>query len=486
MIRLTCQKKTSLLPHMVAVLVAVTACATNPATGERQLSLISETQEIEMGRQGVAQVEATIGAYQDADLDSYVETIGLSIAARTERPNLPWSFQVADDPTVNAFALPGGFIYVTRGILAHFNSEAELAAVLGHEIGHVTARHSVEQMSRAQLAGLGLGVGSILFDEVRQFGGLLGTGVGLLFLKYGRDDETQSDALGVRYMLADNYDPREALDVFRMLDRLSDESGSGLPSWLSTHPSPADRLERIQAQIDAIGESRLGGTTIDETRYIRRLDGLVFGTNPRNGFSRGGLFLHPELAFQVRFPDDWDIRNFARAVFSQSPDGNAILQLTIAGETRHETAAEAFFSEEGIAASRVHQARINGLPATTGHFVARTRDATLEGEAAFLEFGGHAYQLLGFADAAHFGRYADSINAFVASFDRLEDREALAAQPLRIDILTLNAPVTIEALARSRKSPVSIDTLALLNGVGRGAPLPAGRPIKWVIGERVS
>jgi predicted Zn-dependent protease len=147
------------LPALALATLTLTACPVNPATGERQLMLISEAQEIEMGRQGAQQVEVSLGLYDNPDLQEYVSQVGLDLAANSEKPDLPWSFKIVDDLVVNAFALPGGFIFVTRGILTHFNSEAELAGVLGHEIGHVTARHSAEQISRAQAAQLGVGVG---------------------------------------------------------------------------------------------------------------------------------------------------------------------------------------------------------------------------------------------------------------------------------------------------------------------------------------
>ena len=166
----------------------------NPATGERQLTLIGEAQEIQMGREADQEISASLGLYADEAAQRYVSALGQELAAKSERPDLPWSFKVVDDPIVNAFALPGGFIYVTRGIMAHLSSEAELVAVLGHEIGHVTGRHSVERLSKAQLANVGLGVGMIVSPRFRQFGDLAQMGMGLLFLKYSRDDEREACA----------------------------------------------------------------------------------------------------------------------------------------------------------------------------------------------------------------------------------------------------------------------------------------------------
>jgi predicted Zn-dependent protease len=205
----------------------LTGCARNPVTGKSELSLVSESQEIQMGQQGAKEVEQSIGFYKDPAVNAYVADIGKRMAANSERPNLPWEFHVVDDPAVNAFAIPGGFIYVTRGLMSTINSEAELASVIGHEVGHVTHRHSVEQISKAQLAQLGLGIGSILSSDIAKFGQLASAGLSLLFLKYGRDAEYEADRAGFRYALDQSYDVREMPKVFQTLDRIGEVSGGG-------------------------------------------------------------------------------------------------------------------------------------------------------------------------------------------------------------------------------------------------------------------
>src|SRR5947199_1083653 len=273
---------------ILIMLAAAGACAVNPATGSRQLMLISESQEIAMGRDYDKQVAPSIGLYADSRLQRYIQQFGARLAATSERPNLPWSFRVVDDPVVNAFALPGGYIYVTRGILAHLNSEAELAGVVGHEIGHVTARHSVSQLSKQQLAQIGLAVGTIASPDFERFAGLASAGLGVLFLKYSRDAERQADDLGLRYMRRVNYDPREMPHVFEMLTRVSQAQGGGrVPEWLATHPDPENRRSRIERDI-AAGPQSFAGTAVNRDSYLQRLDGLVFGTNPREGYFKGG------------------------------------------------------------------------------------------------------------------------------------------------------------------------------------------------------
>jgi len=226
--------------------IILTSCSRNPVTGKREVMFMSEGQEISMGQSYDPQVVAQYGVYQDAKLQSFIEQKGKAMAAKSHRPNLPYEFKIVDSPVVNAFAVPGGFIYFTRGIMAHFNNEAEFAGVLGHEIGHVTARHSAAQYSKQMLMQGALIGGMIASKEVRQFGDIASQGLGLLSLKYGRDDESQSDVLGVEYSTAIGYDAVEMADFFQTLTRLSSKSGQSIPDFMSTHPNPADRFAKVK------------------------------------------------------------------------------------------------------------------------------------------------------------------------------------------------------------------------------------------------
>lgn len=459
-------------------------CATNPATGESQLMLVSERQEIQMGRQASGQVERQIGLYDAPELQSYVDRVGMGLARVSERPDLPWSFDVVDDEVVNAFALPGGFIYLTRGIMAQFNSEAEMAAVLGHEIGHVTARHSAEQMSTAQLTQVGLGLGTIFIEPLRgPLGDVVGAGLGLMFLKFSRDDERQADALGVRYMVRENYDPARAVAVHEMLLRQREAAGGGgLPGWLSTHPTPEDRIERIRRQLDTLSREERAGR-VEREAYLGRIDGMVYGPDPRNGFFRDGLFLHPDLRFRLRFPDGWQTRNMARAVMAVSPGEDALLELTLASERSHGAAAQEFFGQQGVRSSRVSRESVNGHAATVGYFQAQTEQGVLEGLAAFIEYGGRTYRILGYTPRGRLNAYDGAFRDVVGSFDRLTDRAALNVQPMRLDIIEVSRAGSIADLVRSRGAPVPAEDLALLNNVDAEETLAAGTLVKWVTGS---
>ena len=370
---------------LIALLLVVGSCATNPVTGESELSLVSESQEISMGKSYSAEVRQSIGDYPDSNVQRYVNNLGQSIAAKTERSQLKWEFHVIDDPAVNAFALPGGFIFVTRGLMTHLNSDAELATVLGHEAGHVAAKHSVKQISQQQLMLLGLGIGAAVSPNVRKYSGELSAGMGLLFLKFSRDDETQADQLGFRYALADGYDSRQMINVFQMLDAVSHESDGGhLPEWQSTHPNPGSRIQNTE-QLIAKSTQNFNNEKLGKSQYLHLVDGMTFGENPRNGYFNAGLFLHPDLKFQFQFPAGWKTQNGAEAVTAASAPGDAMMELRIVPGTIS-SAAQAFFSKEGLVSKGSQSTSVHGNSGIVVAFHTQSGQTPVEGLVLFLDY----------------------------------------------------------------------------------------------------
>ena len=351
---------------------AMVACATNPATGKREFSLMSEAQEIELGQQLDGQVRKEMGVYNDPELQRYVEGIAMRLARASERPNLPWHFAVVDEPAINAFALPGGYIYVTRGILPFLRNEAELAGVLGHEIGHVTARHSAQQYTKATSAGVGITLLSIFVPEARPFQGLTETALGVLFLKYGREDELQADELGVRYTAATGWNPAGVAGMLRTLARLDEADGSrrGVPNWMSTHPAPADRVEKIQAMVETVPRTATNASATNDAEFQRRIDGIVFGDSPSDGIVRGNTFLHPELRLSITFPPKWDVRNSAQQVIAKALDREdyVILQLVPQASGSLEQIARGTMANAGFQQLSGERSQINGLDAYVGTY----------------------------------------------------------------------------------------------------------------------
>lgn len=475
--------KRSTVPALLACVLTLAGCSTNPATGKRQIALISEQQEVAMGREADQQVGQQLGLYPDEELQRYVNQLGQKLAAASERPDLPWSFRVVDDPTVNAFAFPGGYIYVTRGLLTHLTSEAELVSVLGHEIGHVTGRHSVEQMSKAQLAQVGLIAGMIASPELaQQYGNLAQTGLQLMFLKYGRDDEREADDLGLRYMYGQGYDPREMPQVFEVLRRVSEQQGGGkVPGWASTHPAPENRIQRISEQIAQL-EGSSGNRTVARERYLAQVDNVVFGQNPREGYFQGNLFVQPEMGIQIRFPQGWNPSNQKQAVGAISPNQDAIVVVTLSGQRSPEAAAQQFFAQQGVQAGQTLRADLGGLPAVARVFGVQTQQGDLQGVVAFAEHNDRVYQILGYTSANRWGSYDDILSGAVGSFERVTDRRLLDVQPKRVDVVSLPSAMTLEEFARRFPSTVDLQTLAIINQANGDTRFPAGTEVKRVVG----
>ena len=465
-----------------AVAGLLAGCSVNPATGERQLTLISESQEIQMGREADQQITAQLGLYADDSAQQYVSSLGRALAAKSERPDLPWSFKVVDDPIVNAFALPGGFIYITRGIMAHLSSEAELVAVLGHEIGHVTGRHSVERLSKAQLAQVGLGVGMIASPRFRQFGDLAQMGMGLLFLKYSRDDERQADDLGLRYSLRGGYDAREMPEVFTVLKRVGEAAGAGgIPNWLATHPDPEQRRERIERVLEG-RDAEFEGLKIERAGYFQRLDGMVFGPNPREGYFKDGVFYHPDLEFKLTFPAGWKTNNTRQAVVALNEAQDALLELTLAQDAETGAAVQRFLGQEGVEAGPISNTRINGLAASWAPFEVPDEQNPLSGRVVCIRYGQNTFQLMALAKRDSWSANNGVLEGSQGSFARLTDRRFLDVQPARVKLERLPRAMTLEEFSRRYPSSIDLETLALINHVQPGDRLEAGTTVKRVVG----
>lgn len=463
--------------------LTVAGCATNPATGKTQLSLISESQEIAMGRQADSEVVASIGLYDDPNVQAYVSRLGHELAARSERPNLPWTFRVVDDDAVNAFALPGGFVYVTRGILPYLDSEAELAAVMGHEIGHVTARHSVSQASKQELAQFGMALGVMLKPDLQKYAGLAGAGLNLLFLKYSRDDETQADELGLRYMRRDGYDVKQMPGVFTMLQGVSAQAGGGrVPQWLATHPEPLNRRAHIRRMI-AANPPGPGDTVVHRAAFLRQVNGVVFGADPREGYFVGQTFYHPGLALRIDFPAGWHTVNQKQQVAAVSPQQDAVVQLSLATQPTAVAGAQEFYAQQGVSGGPPEPLDLHGLAGMGGQFEVATQNGVLAGAVIFLASGSQALRLLGYAAQANWPTYRRAIEGTLRSAAPVTDRAHLAVVPLRIDVVRLNRAMTLAQFMRAYPSPVSAATIALLNRAKETTRFARGAEVKRVTGR---
>ncbi len=456
-----------------ALLLAILggACATNPVTGRREFALMSEGQEISLGRELDVQVREQMGVYDDQELQDRVEDIGLRLAAGSHRPNLPWHFTVVDAAAVNAFALPGGYIYITRGIMPFLSDEADLAGVLGHEIGHVTARHAVQAYTRATGAQLGLLVGGIFAPGTQAFGGLAQTGLGVLFLRNGRDDELEADRLGAEYAAQSGWDPAGVPDLLTTLARIEEASDrQGVPNWLSTHPQPADRVEEVAARVAELRESPAAADfRVNREGYLRLIDGLVYGDNPEDGIVRGNTFLHPILRFELSFPAGWEIQNGQSQVVAKQPGEDAFMLLQLVEvEQRRDLADVAVRSmrDGGYTLVQGGAATISGLEAHVATYEAEIQDlGNVTARVAHIAHDGNIFSFGGLATSELYSRVERDFSASIRTFRPLSPDEANDIQPNRVTLYVVREGDNWQSIAqRAGEGIVEATTLAIMNG----------------------
>ncbi len=455
------------LALLLACAQFIASCAVNPVTGKRELNLLSESQEIALGAQTDPMIIAQYGLYDDPELSKFIDQMGQKMAKISHRPDLEFHFRVLDSPVINAFALPGGYVYFTRGILAHMNSEAEVAGVLGHEIGHVTARHGAKAYTRAQLAQVGLVAGSIVSETFRQFSDIAAAGVGLLFLKFSRDQERQSDELGVEYATKINYDARRMSQFFGTLERLQEESGHSLPTWQSTHPDPEDReaktLELAIAEQQSVASQNFA---VNRDAYLNLIDGIVFGEDPRQGFVENNMFYHPQLDFQFPVPAGWQVQNTPQVVQIVNPEQNAGIQFALSQEPSARAAAAKFVTDSEGSVTYSDVTRTNGYTTEIRQTDLATQQGNLTVLSYFIEKDEHVYVFHGFSATANFDQYQSTFKNTMSGFDRLRNQAAKKVEPTRVKVVRVAQTTTLEQfLSKYPSEKLTPDKLAILNGM---------------------
>jgi predicted Zn-dependent protease len=361
------------------------------------------------------------------------------------------------------------------------NSEAELAGVLGHEIGHVTAKHTVSQLSRQQLLGGIFVAGAIAKPDLAAGlpGQLAQAGAGLLLLKYGRDDERQSDELGHRYSLHAGYDVREMPKTFATLQQMSERSDAGrLPGFLSTHPDPGDRVAATQSWADTV--SSYANLRTDRNDFLTQLDGMVYGQDPRQGYFENNRYLHPVLRFQFDAPVNWQTANQASRVVMIDPDGRAQLELTGVEGTSASAAAQQFASQQGLQVQASGQTTVNGLPASGVRFSGQTsQGVVLVGEAMFIEYRGTIYRFMGLTLQQTANQWMPTLQAALRSFAPTAQNQQFR-RVRELDVITLSSAMTVDRLASQSGGAATAEELALINGVEQGRMIAAGTRVKTV------
>ena len=473
---------------LLILLSALAACAVAPGTGRTIFTGgLTPEKEAELGAEENKKVLQEFGgAYDDPDLARYVSSLGNLLARSSEMPNLDFTFTVLDTPIVNAFALPGGYIYVTRGLLALADDEAELAGVLAHEIGHVTARHTAERYGQTILAqGTAIGAGLLLGDAA---GDLTGSGAMLFVRSWSRDQEHEADLLGVRYLSRVGYRPQAMASFLTRLQAHShlESDIEGRPgkadefSLLQTHPRTADRIELA---IREAGAKTVADPLVARDIYLGKIDGLLYGDNPREGVIRDRRFLHPDLRFAFEVPDGFRLLNSPTRVVSRGPQGAAIV-FDRAPKTAGVSMTDYLVRDwaKGATLRNVETLTVNNFAAATGQTQVRVRQGTLDIRLVAIEGGpGFVYRFLFVTPPRLTGALSEELKRTTYSFRRLSPGEAVAIKPRRLRLYRVRPGETPSAISRRMAlEDYRLQRFLVLNGLNENSPILPGQIVKIV------
>ena len=477
------------LRRIVVVLLsalALTHCAQNPVTGDRDFVLMSEQQEVEVGAKTHQEVLKEYAALDNPALQAYVNEVGQRLAKQSHRPDMDWHFTVVDSPDVNAFALPGGYVYITRGLMAYLNSEAELAGVVGHEIGHVTARHGVRQQSASTAAGLGAVLGSILVPGLNNQAGatLLQTLAQSWTAGYGREHELESDRLGAAYLARSGYNPQAMIEVIGVLKnqelfaaqqaRRDGRKAATYHGTFDTHPSNDARLKQV---VGEAGKYVVAHPRDGRNDYLQKMAGVYFGDSPDQGVIRDNVLLHEKLGFAIQFPAGWKVQNRPDRVMALSPQGDALLELQQG--PRNDRPLDTL--QKGLtldAGARYDSGSLSGYPAAFAAGAQQGKPVIVTA----VVFNGMQYLIAGMArDKAAYNRERNTLRESINSFHALSAHEKRTARPHVLKLVPARAETTMAELARH--SPLGDEAenqLRLLNRLyPHGEPKP-GQLLKIV------
>ena len=484
------RKALSLL-FILALAPVLSQCTTNVATGRNQFTaFMSPAQERQVGSEEHPKILAEYhGAYPDKRLQDYVTSLGKRLAVQSELPADQFTFTLLNDPLVNAFALPGGYVYVTRGLLALANSEAELAAVIGHEIGHVTARHTAERYSRANVANIGstiLGVllGSQEATQVAQ------QGAQLYLLSFSRSQELEADKLGVRYLTRIGLDPfaeADFLDTLRRNTELEASiNGQQLPQsdFLQTHPNTAARVKQAIAEAEGKAAAPNQSPRYPD-RYLDMIGGLLYGEDPAEGVVRGQTFEHPALGFAFTAPSGYKIANTPQAVIVQADQNSGIVFDT--AKVAAGTGMSQYLAQDwakGASLAGLRQFTLNGMEAAEASARASTQNGVVDVHLVAVRFEGEKvfrFQLITPPPASD--ALLAGFHQLVMSLRRLSDAERAAIKPYRVDVVRVQAGDTLAKLAQ--RMPFTdghnVERLMVLNGLASPTDLKAGQRLKIIV-----
>ena len=465
-------------------------CATNPVTGRRELVLMSAEREARLGEQMVAQVAEEMGLVESPELTAYVDAIGQRLAIHSPRRDVDYHFAVVDMMEPNAFALPGGYIFVSRGLLAIANSEAELANVIGHEIGHVAAGHAAQRETRALGVGVLATLGTLAAaaaggegaaQGAAQLGQVAGSG---LIASYGRDQERQADEVGQRLAAQTGWDPEAMASSLRTLGRESEQrtGETRRPSFFDSHPMTDERVGDAAARAESLRVSQAAPIAETRAAFCARLVDLLIGPDPAQGLFREQRFLHPGLDFAIDFPRGWETQNAKTAVFARAPDGDAIFVLQTQGESGDPAAAaERFAQHNQLELGDGKGERIGGFPAHRAGAELPTEQGPAAAEWTWIAHPSAMFRLMGFSPSDRFGEHEGSFRDAAQSFRSIRDRERRGITELRLRVARAREGESLAALSRRTGNAWSLEETAIANGLSGERRLRRGEPVKIAV-----
>jgi predicted Zn-dependent protease len=481
-----------MLSLLLASLIFTGACSTNPATGQQSFTaFMSRADELRIGaEEHPKMIKEFGGAYTDARLRAYIKRTGLALARISEVTDLPYTFTILNDDKVNAFALPGGYVYITRGLLALAENEAEMAGVLAHEIGHVTARHTAQRYSTAQATNLGLMVLGVLGSAAgvpSGVGQIVGFGAQAALQSYSREQELEADRLGVRYLSRAGYAPRAMTSFFSKMQAhaeleraMAGDKEDQTNNIMSTHPRTA---ERINQAIGLEKAASKGVKVIRREQFLNQIDAMVFGDDPEQGVRRGREFIHPELGIRFEAPPGFVLFNSPRQVVAKGPK-KSVMVFDMAKEksARKARSLSGYIANtwaRGLSLSGMQRISINGMEAATAGTRANNKDIRL-----IVLRGGpdRIFRLAFITPPAMTERLNLDFRRATYSFRRISQDEADAVKPLRIKVVTVKDADTAKSLAAGFPfEAFRLRWFETLNGLRPGERLKPGTRAKIIV-----
>ena len=485
MVRLLSRGPSACLLMLLGVAMFISSCALGP--GEIGLQPVEKDQAI--GLKLAHQIDTELGIVKDSRAASYLNSVGERLVRVETDQRFHYSFHIVDQFEPNAFAAPGGWIYITRGMLMLTDNEDELANIIGHEMIHVTRRHAARQMAGATLPAIlsipGRIVGGIISKDL---GNLINAPINLLGAAYiaqhSQADEHEADQLGQQLAALAGYDPGALAPVLVRLQRFIDlETGvKRMPGFFDTHPSTPDRVERVTRQAGKLEWRRESEVVSSSGDYLHQLEGLLIGENPAEGIFHGSQFFHPDLDFTITVPEGWETVNTRRAVVALAPKGDGLLSLGIIGQgtdpaVAEEALTDAMYKEHGVRPTTSEPVQIGRIPARLVTYTDKSGKEPVDLIFVHLAYQGLIYHFVGMALEYH----RSTILAVAQSFRPLTYEERTSIRETRLGIVSAQANETLAQISTRTRNVWDVETTAVVNGISADQTLKQGHLIKIAV-----